>query len=97
MWSKHLALEHSWLMVLAVNPGSLLNTKMVREAYGNYWSPADKGMKILHKLTLKESLVQSGAYFDNDQGDFSQPHPDVYDKSKIDALMFAAHRILADI
>jgi len=47
MWSFHLAKKLENISVIAVNPGSLLNTNMVREAYGKYWSSADKGSKVL--------------------------------------------------
>jgi len=42
MWSFHLAKTLKDISVIAVNPGSLLNTNMVREAYGKFWSPAEK-------------------------------------------------------
>ena len=40
MWSFHLATQVKDVTVIAVNPGSLLNTKMAKEAYGHYWAPA---------------------------------------------------------
>ena len=48
MWSFYLAKQEPDINAIAVNPGSLLNTKMVNEAFGNYWSPADKGANIFH-------------------------------------------------
>jgi len=38
MWSFDLAKKEDKLLVIAVNPGSLLHTKMATEAYGQYWS-----------------------------------------------------------
>jgi len=43
MWSFYLARQQDNVAVIAVNPGSLLNTRMVAEAYGQHWAPADKG------------------------------------------------------
>ncbi len=57
MWSFRYAQEHPDITTIAVNPGSLLNTKMVQEAYGRHWSSADKGSSILVDLaTAKKHL-----------------------------------------
>jgi NAD(P)-dependent dehydrogenase (short-subunit alcohol dehydrogenase family) len=83
MWSFHLAKIEPEIAVLAVNPGSLLNTKMVKEAFGKHWSPADKGSNILYELAVSEEYQNiSGKYFDNDKGAFGKAHQDAYDKKK---------------
>lgn len=93
MWSFDFAKTHQDILTIALNPGSLLNTKMVQEAYGRHWSSADKGANIIYDLAVSEeyTLADSGTYFDNDQGDpkgaFNQAHPDAYDESKITELM----------
>ncbi|MEM8764317.1 MAG: SDR family NAD(P)-dependent oxidoreductase [Bacteroidota bacterium] len=88
MWSFYLARKYDYLNVIAVNPGSLLNTRMVQEAYGQYWSPADKGANILYQLALSEDYKNSsGKYFDNDSGVFANAHRDAYDIQKIQALV----------
>jgi len=92
MWSFHLSKKEPNITVIAVNPGSLLNTKMAKEAYGEHWSPAEKGVNILHDLVLsKEYKNDSGKYFDNDKGEdkgyFSPAHPDAYDQTKIEKLI----------
>lgn len=57
------------ITVIPVNPASLLNTRMVKEAFGNYWSSADKGSEILYELAVSETYEGiTGRYFDNDQG-----------------------------
>lgn len=88
----NLAKQEPNITVIAVNPGSLLNTKMANEAYGQHWSPAEKGVDILLDLALSEEYKNdSGKYFDNDKGDpkgyFSTAHPDAYDEAKIKALL----------
>lgn len=92
MWSFNLAKQESNILVIAVNPGSLLNTKMAIEAYGEHWSPAEKGVNILVDLALSDDYINdSGKYFDNDKGEdkgyFSPAHADVYNQNKIEALL----------
>jgi NAD(P)-dependent dehydrogenase (short-subunit alcohol dehydrogenase family) len=88
MWSFRLARTVPDIAVIAVNPGFLLNTKMANEAYGQYWSPADKGVNILYDLAISEEYKGvTGKYFDNDKGAFGQAHPDAYDEAEIDKLI----------
>lgn len=95
MWSFDLARKESDINVIAVNPGSLLNTKMVQQAYGQHWSSADKGAEILYRLTTDPQFADSsGKYFDNDQGSFNQAHPDAYDAEKIEKLIATTQHIL---
>jgi len=88
MWSFHLAKQYPEICTIALNPGSLLNTNMVREAYGKFWSPAEKGGDIIYDLVSKEEhLNDSGKYYDNDSGRFAQAHGDAYDENKIKELL----------
>ena len=100
MWSFHLAKAHPHMTVIPVNPGSLLNTNMVREGFGTFWSSADKGGKILYDLAVSaEYEGQSGKYFDNDKGQekgaFGEAHADAYNASFIEKLMEATQAILS--
>ncbi|WP_282031413.1 SDR family NAD(P)-dependent oxidoreductase [Winogradskyella eximia] len=99
MWSFNLAKQEPKITVIAVNPGSLLNTKMANEAYGQHWSPAGKGVDILLDLALSDDYKNdSGKYFDNDKGDpkgyFAPAHPDAYDVSKITNLLDVTSKLL---
>lgn len=95
MWSFHLAKLEPGLNVIAVNPGSLLDTKMVREGFGRSWSPASKGADILYQLALSDQHSEaSGKYFDNDRGDFSRAHPDAYNEMKVDQLIRITNDLL---
>ncbi len=95
MWSVDLAKREQDMIVIPVNPGSLLNTKMVQEAYGQFWSSVDKGANILMELTENENLVaQSGVYFDNDQGRFAKAHEDAYDSNKTKTLIETTEDII---
>lgn len=96
MWSFWLASQHSDLLVIAVNPGSLLNTKMAIEAYGQHWSSASKGSDILYDLTVSEEYEnKSGQYFDNDMGQFNQAHADAYDTLKIQSLIVDTNQLIS--
>lgn len=95
MWSFQLANQQKDIAVIAVNPGSLLNTKMANEAYGQHWSPADKGSNILYDLALSAKHKDStGQYFDNDQGSYSKAHPDAYNQEKIENLITKTNEVL---
>ncbi|CAM4323719.1 SDR family NAD(P)-dependent oxidoreductase [Zobellia roscoffensis] len=86
MWSFDLAAKEPNVLVVAVNPGSLLNTKMAHEAYGQHWSPAEKGVDILYGLSMTDK-AKTASYFDNDKGGYSQAHPDAYNSRKIEELI----------
>ena len=95
MWSFAFAKIYTDINTIAVNPGSLLNTKMVKEAYGQYWSSADKGANILYDLAISKKYDDSsGTYFDNDMGNFNRAHSDAYDDEKIARLILETEEIL---
>lgn len=97
MWSFYFAQKHNFLSVIAVNPGSLLNTKMANEAYGQHWSSADKGATILHELATSEKFEGiTEKYFDNDKGYFNNANTDAYDATKIDQLITTTTTIIKD-
>ena len=102
MWSFDLSKQMTNPSVIAVNPGSLLNTKMAQEAYGQHWSSADKGSSLLLDLaTSSEFEGITGKYFDNDLGDprgrFGKAHADAYHQLKIEDLIQATEDILSKI
>lgn len=95
MWSFHLAKTLEDISVIAVNPGSLLNTNMVKEAYGYHWASADKGADILCKLAVSTVYRGvTGKYFDNDQGSFGLPHTDANKQAKIDQLIATTNTLI---
>ena len=90
MWSRHLAnqLGADGPAIVAVNPGSLLASKMVKEGFGVAGNDLSIGVDILLRAALSEEFAsRSGQYFDNDSGRFSNPHPDGLNDRKIDELM----------
>ncbi len=98
MWTFDISKKFDQINFIAVNPGSLLNTKMANEAYGQFWSSADKGVAILYDLTSSEKFKDSsGKYFDNDKGSFNNAHPDAYDIKKINLLITTTNTLLNDL
>ncbi len=95
MWSFDFARQHPTINTIAVNPGSLLNTKMANEAYGQHWSPATKGSDILYELAMSAKHDDnSGRYFDNDQGSYGRAHSDAYNSGKIKALIEHTNQLI---
>lgn len=95
MWSFYLSKQEPDICVIALNPGSLLNTKMVKEAYGKFWSSADKGADIIYDLATSDHYYQnSGEYFDNDRGNFGAAHPNAYEDELVNNLMNKTKSIL---
>ena len=95
MWSFRLAKELEDIAVIAVNPGSLLNTKMANEAYGQHWSPANKGSNILYDLAVSEDHKGiTGKYFDNDNGVYAKAHPDAYNETAINELIDFTNKLI---
>jgi NAD(P)-dependent dehydrogenase (short-subunit alcohol dehydrogenase family) len=79
MWSFALAekTKDVGLTVIAVNPGSLLASKMVKEGFGVEGKDLAVGAKILQRLALEQGMSEyTGQYFDNDSGNFALPHSD---------------------
>lgn len=90
MWSRNLAgqLGSSGPVVVAVNPGSLLASKMVKEGFGVAGNDLSIGVDILLRAALSDEFASaSGHYFDNDSGRFSNPHPDGLNDRKADELV----------
>lgn len=98
MWSRTLALSLAGAgpAILAVNPGSMLGSKMVKDAFGVEGGDIRIGADILTRLALTEDSAEaSGQYFDNDAGRFAPPHPDARDPRKCDAIVQAIEAVLA--
>ncbi len=85
MWSYYLAhLEKENMpVIISVNPGSMLGSKMVKEGFGVTGGDIRIGAKILTSLALEDEFkTASGKYFDNDLGQFNSPHPDALNLEK---------------
>lgn len=85
MWTHSLAVEAiaQNKVIVAVNPKSLLGSKMVKEAYGISGGSLSLGADILIRASLSQEFANaSGLYFDNDIGQFAQPYADATNMEK---------------
>jgi len=98
IWSRELAAKMpSGPVVVAVNPGSLLASKMVKEGFGVAGNDLGIGAEILSRAALSDEFAAaSGRYFDNDSGQFADPHPDALDPEKSGKVMSVIEEVLAD-
>ena len=99
MWSRVMGLQSlnntTLPKVIAVNPGSLLASKMVKEGFGVAGNDLSIGVDILIRASLSGDFDDaSGKYFDNDSGRFSAPHPDALDDRKTEAVLKAIEQLL---
>ncbi len=100
MWSRHLADEIGvdGTTIVAVNPGSLLATKMVKDAFGIDGNDIGIGADILVRAALSpEFATATGKYFDNDSGQFAPPHADALDAQKNQTVVDIIESILATL
>ena len=97
MWSRIMAKSLSdGPLIVSVNPGSLLATNMVKEGFGIAGNDIGIGSGILRRAALSDEFEgKSGAYFDNDAGDFGPPHPDAMDDAKAKAVVAGIEVVLA--
>jgi NAD(P)-dependent dehydrogenase (short-subunit alcohol dehydrogenase family) len=100
MWSRSMALslKDNGPIFIAVNPGSLLGTKMVKEAFDMAGKDVRIGAEILKRLALEDEFASaSGQYFDNDSGQFTSPHPDALNPQKCEEIVRAIETVIAEI
>ena len=92
MWTRQMAKAHqaTGVSFIAVNPGSLLASKMVKEGFGVAGKDLGIGADILTQAALSDTFKDvSGQYFDNDSGQFSSPHPAGLDDEACQAVVEA--------
>ncbi|THB76813.1 MAG: SDR family NAD(P)-dependent oxidoreductase [Desulfobulbaceae bacterium] len=99
MWTGALAssLGDKAVVIVAVNPASMLGSKMVKQAFGVDGADLQIGADILYRAALSEEFATaSGKYFDNDIGRFSSPHPDALDSQKCQQLTHILEAIITN-
>ena len=91
IWSAVKAEErHGRPSFIAINPGSFLASKMVKDGFGMAGNDLNIGADILIKAALSEAFAEAnGTYFDNDIGAFGTLHPAASDQTHNAALMNA--------
>lgn len=96
MWTREMAGKlPEGPVVVAVNPGSLLASKMVKQGFGIAGNDLGIGADILYRAALSDAFSSAGGqYFDNDSGDFAQPHPDALDETKSQQVVATIEAIM---
>ena len=100
MWSRQmaLALGNEGPAIIAVNPGSLLGSKMVKEGFGVDGGDIGIGADILTRAALSDEFAAaSGQHFDNDAGKLASPHQDALDSKKTEEIVNAIEKVLAGL
>ncbi len=98
MWTAYLAQQDVVPVIVAVNPGSLLASKMVREGFGTAGNDIGIGVDILKRASLSEEFANaSGRYFDNDARQFSAPHPGDQDMEAARQLVETVEAIIKQL
>lgn len=99
MWTNVMAdkLSNGPILV-AVNPGSLLASKMVKEGFGVEGHDLRIGADILMRAALSDEFANaSGKYFDNDSKQFASPHYDALNKQKSEEVVQVMEGILSTL
>ena len=99
IWSREMARELAdGPVVVAVNPGSLLASKMVKEGFGVAGNDLQIGADILREAALGASFSDAtGKYFDNDSQQFAQPHAAALDADHCADVMQGINRIIGPL
>ncbi|MFG6594262.1 SDR family NAD(P)-dependent oxidoreductase [Sulfitobacter sp. 1A13368] len=97
IWTQEMARAHQdGPLFIAVNPGSLLASKMVKEGFGVAGNDLSIGADILARAALSDEFAgASGAYFDNDMGGFNEPHSAAKDPDHVAAVMAAIQELVS--
>jgi len=97
MWTQVLAERHpDGPVFVAVNPASLLGSKMVKEGYGIAGGDLRVGADILIRASLSDTFANAtGKYYDNDAHHFAAPHPAAEDTKTTQQLMETLDRMAA--
>nr|MBX2806868.1 SDR family NAD(P)-dependent oxidoreductase [Hyphomicrobiales bacterium] len=99
MWSNALARSLTdGPVMIAVNPGSLLASKMVREGFGIDGNDLSIGADILSRAALSDEFADAnGKYYDNDAGRFGSPHTDALNHEKCGDLVQSIEQMLGTL
>lgn len=90
MWSRYLGIMNKEMgpIFIAINPGSFLASKMVKDAFGVAGNDINIGVSILVRAALDPDFSDAtGKYYDNDNATFASPHPDALDDDKCERIV----------
>jgi NAD(P)-dependent dehydrogenase (short-subunit alcohol dehydrogenase family) len=94
MWTFDLAQKYPDIAINALHPGSMLDTKMVRETFGQSWGKPEDGARAI-RIVLERSLADeiTGEYFDVER--LARANAQAYDDRARAALRRATDDLLA--
>jgi len=89
MWSRYLGIMNKKMgpIFIAVNPGSFLASKMVKDAFGVAGNDINIGVSILVRAALDPDFSDATGNYDNDNATFASPHPDALDDKKCERIV----------
>ncbi|MCG8488072.1 MAG: SDR family NAD(P)-dependent oxidoreductase, partial [Chromatiales bacterium] len=96
-WSRSLAEIHKEQgpTIISLNPGSMLGSKMVKQAFGVAGKDINIGADILTRAALSDEFeTANGQYFDNDSGSFASPHADALNPQISEAIIQSIESVL---
>lgn len=101
-WTRSMASAQKdgdeWPAIVAVNPGSLLRTKMVTSQGVDDCQDVSVAVDILCRAALSDEFKDaSGMYYDNDNKKFADPHPDALNATKCDEIVRVIEAVLDGI
>lgn len=96
IWSQQLAATlPDGPVVVAVNPGSLLASKMVKEGFGVEGNDLAIGSDILCRAALDDEFrFASGKYYDNDARQFADPQAAARDDEHVAMVMTTLKQVI---
>ena len=100
IWSRSMAfsLEDNSPSIIAVNPGSMLGSKMVQEGFGVAGGDIGIGADILVRAALSEEFADAnGQYFDNDSHQFTSPHTEALNHEKVKEVIRVIESVLSEL
>ena len=96
-WS-HWQSKRSEPNFIALNPGSLLATKMVKEGFGIEGKDLSIGAQVIVEAALSSKFeTANGAYFDNDEQRFADSHPDGTNLVKAERLVAVLNSMIESL
>lgn len=97
IWTQELARANpDGPALIAVNPGSLLASKMVKKGFGIAGNDLSIGADILRRAALSDDFAAaSGRYYDNDAGRFAAPHQEAANTAKVAEIVAAVEDIIS--
>jgi NAD(P)-dependent dehydrogenase (short-subunit alcohol dehydrogenase family) len=96
MWTFDLSQQHPDIAVNALHPGSLLDTKIVRETFGQSWGKPEDGARAI-RLLIERSLADhiTGEYFDVERP--ARANAQAYDERARTRLRTVTQELLAPL